>query len=129
MGYSDYDNAWLIALTRQRRAHKTVRASGSGPEFDPPPPDFPMFGCRPKNKREIRQWPWSKCKDCYLCGMRLTMQLNQRNTLAMDHRTPLALGGGNERWNLAGCCPDCNNRKGALTEQEYRAVLGRVMGV
>lgn len=38
----------------------------------------------------------------------------------VDHRTPLSRGGTHADENLAGCCNDCNHKKGWLTEEEFR---------
>lgn len=39
----------------------------------------------------------------------------------LEHRTPLARGGSNERDNLAVACTICNHAKADLTEQEFIA--------
>jgi 5-methylcytosine-specific restriction endonuclease McrA len=45
---------------------------------------------------------------------------------AIDHRTPTARGGTHTLGNLLVCCQVCNERKGALTEEEYRQLLALV---
>lgn len=56
---------------------------------------------------------------CYLCG---------RNELAndeihIDHVIPLSRGGHHVAENVRVACAPCNLRKGAMTEDEYRATL------
>ena len=41
----------------------------------------------------------------------------------VDHRTPTARGGKHALGNLAVCCRTCNERKGRLTEAEFRQLL------
>jgi 5-methylcytosine-specific restriction endonuclease McrA len=41
----------------------------------------------------------------------------------VDHRTPTARGGKHALDNLAVCCRTCNERKGRLTEAEFRQLL------
>ena len=38
----------------------------------------------------------------------------------IDHRTPLARGGSNDRRNLHLLCRTCNLRKGTKTDREFR---------
>jgi 5-methylcytosine-specific restriction endonuclease McrA len=40
-------------------------------------------------------------------------------TFSMDHAQPLSRGGGNAQWNFRPCCKECNNVKGAMSEEEF----------
>lgn len=44
----------------------------------------------------------------------------------VDHRHPISRSGAHRLANLVVCCRPCNERKGALTEGEYRALLALV---
>jgi 5-methylcytosine-specific restriction endonuclease McrA len=55
---------------------------------------------------------------CSYCGVPL-----DAGTFAFDHRVPTSRGGRHAVWNLAVCCQVCNERKGCLTEGEYRQLL------
>jgi hypothetical protein len=46
------------------------------------------------------------------------------NEIAVDHATPLSRGGSLGIENLDYICGPCNDRKGALTLDEYAALLG-----
>lgn len=71
----------------------------------------------------IRQWQ-SGNRDCYYCKVR--MERVPRKGLpgplcvTVDHKEPLVLGGDDAPWNWVLACWSCNNKKGALTEAEYR---------
>ena len=41
----------------------------------------------------------------------------------VDHAVPLSRGGNHAFSNLRPCCYDCNQDKGDMTEDEYRAHL------
>lgn len=53
---------------------------------------------------------------CVYCSTKL-------DKYQIDHKTPVARGGGNENQNLQLLCPTCNRRKGAKTDGEYRSYL------
>ncbi len=52
---------------------------------------------------------------CVYCGSRQRMDL-----MDIDHRTPLARGGSNDRRNLQLLCRTCNLRKRTKTDREFR---------
>lgn len=52
---------------------------------------------------------------CAYCG--------NAGPLQVDHRVPLARGGGNSIANILPACGDCNRRKHLMTEDEFRARL------
>jgi 5-methylcytosine-specific restriction endonuclease McrA len=41
----------------------------------------------------------------------------------IEHKQPTSKGGTSKRFNLACACKGCNNDKGNMTEEEYRAVI------
>lgn len=45
----------------------------------------------------------------------------------IDHKTPLALGGKHELWNLEYICKTCNIGKGAMTREDYVAWQDRMI--
>jgi len=62
---------------------------------------------------------------CYLCGRLTDPGLRPYEALktVLEHRTPLSRPGGvHSRANCATACWECNARKGAKTEEEYREV-------
>lgn len=60
----------------------------------------------------------TKGSRCYYCGKKL-----QEKEITMDHLYPQYLGGPTIPANLVPCCSLCNNRKGNLTELQYRQTL------
>lgn len=141
MGYCDIDDAWLIALTRQRRqeyaeAHRMAplrfSASCETVEF------AGVIACVPANDRSkarakawrIAQWRAGN-RTCFYCResminvprkMRQCVSVNPR-MVTVDHREPIVLGGDDAPWNYAMCCWQCNNDKGAMTEAEFRSLM------
>ena len=53
---------------------------------------------------------------CTYCNRELTWEEKQ-----IEHKTPVARGGGNENSNLCLSCEFCNNDKGSMTYEEYMA--------
>lgn len=41
----------------------------------------------------------------------------------VDHKHPITLGGDDAPWNYAMACRWCNNRKGSMMEDEFRALI------
>lgn len=60
----------------------------------------------------------AKGKKCWYCGKPL-----KKEEITLDHLYPQDLGGPTVPNNLAPTCSDCNNRKGNLTEKQYRQIL------
>lgn len=60
----------------------------------------------------------SKGKVCWYCGKKL-----KKEEITMDHLYPQDLGGPTITNNLVPACSMCNNKKGNLTEQQYRNLL------
>ena len=59
--------------------------------------------------------PWFMQTVCYWCG---DPYANTR-----DHLTPTSRGGSDDTSNIVLACHSCNARKGAKTEDEFRAWL------
>jgi len=59
-----------------------------------------------------------KGKKCYYCGEKL-----RNSDITMDHLYPQDLGGPTITNNLAPTCADCNNKKGNLTEKQFRNLV------
>jgi 5-methylcytosine-specific restriction endonuclease McrA len=55
---------------------------------------------------------------CPYCG-----EAMRPTSFGLDHGTPTSRGGAHSRSNLVVCCKACNERKGALTEDEFRLLL------
>jgi len=64
----------------------------------------------------VQRWNWT----CAYCG--------ERDALEPDHRIPLARGGSNSIENILPACRHCNQRKGLLTEEEFRTRLAAERG-
>ena|SRR5690606_26167888 len=62
---------------------------------------------------------------CYLCGRVTEMELPTHSPLrtVLEHRTPLSRGGAHSLDNCATACWECNARKGAKTEEEYKEAV------
>lgn len=82
-----------------------------------------------------RDWRKKKFKAqggrCCYCGVAMLMEagkFNQHNLCTIDHRLPLSRGGIDHWENVAACCSRCNNRKGDMTEAEFRNELLRSHG-
>jgi hypothetical protein len=54
---------------------------------------------------------------CAYCLQTLTVE-----SLSIDHSYPLSLGGRSTLDNLKPCCKDCNQAKGELGAEEYKAL-------
>jgi 5-methylcytosine-specific restriction protein A len=69
-----------------------------------------------KEFKAYRDKLFKKHKRCYYC-------LCLINEPTLDHRIPLSRGGADEKNNLVLCCDVCNNKKGNMTEREFRQWL------
>lgn len=137
MGYLDIDDAWLIALTRQRRQELAEARRGEPIRFSASCETIEFHGviaCTPAGGRRreaakgwrIGQWHAGNRK-CTYCGVKTLKAtkdgLAKPATCTVDHKEPLVLGGDDVAWNWAIACWLCNNRKGRMTEAEFRALL------
>lgn len=140
MPYLDYTDEWLRDLTRQRRLEReiaktrpvVVRFSASGDEFTP------SIACSPstlRSKARVKAWrraQWRagnrRCTYCNVGLLNIAHKLLKGRPVdlrcvTVDHKEPVVLGGDDAAWNYAMCCFGCNNRKGSMTEAEFRALL------
>ena len=78
--------------------------------FTSPRPGRTRFG--PEIRSELHRRQQGRC---VYCGGRQRMDL-----MDVDHKTPLARGGSNDRRNLQLLCRTCNLRKGTKTDREFR---------
>lgn len=70
---------------------------------------------RPKISHAKRLRIFNKCHGlCHYCHKKLTL-----DDCHIDHMTPISRGGSNDDDNLTLACPECNESKGTLTENEY----------
>ena len=60
---------------------------------------------------------------CYYCGIALVKSDPKERRLTWDHKIPKAKGGTNAQVNLVMACFQCNQEKGVLTAEEFRAIL------
>jgi 5-methylcytosine-specific restriction endonuclease McrA len=63
---------------------------------------------------------------CTYCGRRLSA--TKAGKPNMDHRLPIARGGGADVHNLVLSCGGCNRAKGNCTEEEFRSLRALVAG-
>jgi 5-methylcytosine-specific restriction endonuclease McrA len=59
---------------------------------------------------------------CYLCGVKLTTEMNQKNTITLDHVVPFNRGGVNTKENVLPACSRCNTAKRDMTLDEFVSV-------
>ena len=59
---------------------------------------------------------------CHYCGVRTRSKMGWRNSATRDHRVPLSRGGADAGANVVLACWRCNQVKGHMTEEEFRAV-------
>lgn len=57
---------------------------------------------------------------CFYCGREMTWSIGNRMA-TLDHYTPRALGGSNERDNLVAACYRCNQWKGDEPGPDFEA--------
>jgi 5-methylcytosine-specific restriction endonuclease McrA len=114
---SDNSDAQVRQVLQSRAViHKeTVKFSGCEKL---PKPDFHRGG------HTERQWEgkFFRCgMRCYYCLKPLTLVAEEIGEQATkDHLTPVSRGGSNLISNIVPACIDCNQRKGAMTEPEFR---------
>ena len=142
MGYCDYTDQWLKDLTRQRRAERKA-ALARGPtvrfsvltdamelvEFKAPlGPPLPASGGRRSGAyKSWKHLQWHNGnRTCHYCGCALSQVKNLHNTMTLDHKDPLGIGGADDPSNWCMCCWDCNMLKGMMTEAEFRALMASV---
>ena len=59
---------------------------------------------------------------CYYCRLVMSPDHPERRP-TWDHKLPKSRGGSNKSTNLVRCCLRCNQLKGAMTAEEFVALL------
>ena len=57
---------------------------------------------------------------CAYCACEISFENSN-----IDHKTPTSRGGDNADWNVQMLCVGCNQKKGVMTDGEYRAYLSK----
>ena len=99
-------------MARQWRAGSKARAAKLGRAIELPPID--QVECSLKSLTLV----------CSYCLRKLSS--SKAGKPNMDHRLPIARGGGAEVTNLVLACAGCNRAKGEMTETEFRALRALV---
>lgn len=125
--FEDVDDAWLIALTRRRRAETAARRASRKLE---PGNGLVLMGGRlrkVRNREQMALWreeQWEAGnRTCLYCSIELLPHGFAPTAATVDHRHPLIPGENDEPWNYAMACRDCNSRKGRMTEAQFWAFL------
>lgn len=139
MPYLDYTDAWLRDLTRQRRLEREltrpeapiVRFSVQGDEFTP---SISCSAATSRSKPRAKAWRQEQWRTgnrrCTYCEVDLVNVPKKSRAgvpvdarmVTVDHRHPVGLGGDDAAWNFVIACFRCNNRKGFMTEAEFRTL-------
>lgn len=83
----------------------------------------PRYRKRQATRWRKAQWDLGVRHCCY-CGVHMAWKIGHPHSCTTEHRQPLALGGADDVSNWALSCYQCNDAKGALTEEEFLAVRG-----
>jgi 5-methylcytosine-specific restriction endonuclease McrA len=67
----------------------------------------------------LAEWERLCFEHCYVCAY-----CGAWTTLTADHRISLLRGGTNTIDNILPACASCNSRKGTMSEEEFRRMLG-----
>ena len=102
----------LRKAVRQWRSSSKARAAKLGRELTLPSID------------DVENYLRNLPPVCEYCGRRLSA--SKAGKPNMDHRLPIARGGGAETANLVLSCSGCNRAKGEMTELEFRALRALV---
>lgn len=144
MGYLESSDAELIALTRLRREEararltipQPVRYSASKSVEFVPTITLPSAG-NARRRSSYRSWRTGQFhagnRSCYYCDVQMVLPPRKQPngyvcspiTATVDHRIPLARLGSDDPSNWVMCCARCNNRKGYMSENEFRALMVR----
>lgn len=105
-----------------------VRFSARGDEFTPSISVVPLSSRRKGASKAWRRAQWaSGNRNCYYCSLKMEPIPKNQDLgplcVTVDHKEPLVAGGDDAPWNWALGCWLCNNRKGQMSEAEFRALL------
>lgn len=126
--YLDCDDAWLFALTRQKRAERKAALLAAIPQpvryAAPAPVSTPGRRRRVEAMGAWKNAQWAAgVKWCGYCGVRMTRNTSQPRTCTVDHRQALACDGDDDETNWILACSACNQRKGLMSESTFRTIL------
>lgn len=138
--YLESSDADLIALTRLRRAERRHTLVEQTPclriAAEHRSTEFRIHIAEPgasANRSKARMQAWRRrmwkagVRACRYCREQMTKIPKfgppPPSSVTVDHVEPLSAGGRDEASNYAMCCSRCNNRKGSMSESEYRSVL------
>ena len=76
-----------------------------------------------RTHQERALWKCSQPRSCTYCGC--SLKHVPRQTRTVDHIIPLSRGGVDDPSNWAMCCLVCNQKKGTMTGDEFRAARKR----
>lgn len=135
----DDGDAWLIALTRHRRAEAAARRRAARPEtlryavrsyeYERSCADGAYGNPRRKassSRWRRRQWAAGN-RRCTFCNV-YTVEPRRGypptfDTCTVDHLQAICNLGADAPENWAICCWLCNNRKGSMSEADFRAMI------
>lgn len=146
MGYLDFSDAELRALTRLRRAELKARRDAARPEtirysaknMDPVefvPVISATVGGPSRQKGRYKAWRNNQFLNgntkCAYCSVELAPLPRKvpkgwkppMDLGTVDHHDPLALGGTDHPENWRMCCWECNNLKGKMPPEEFLAYM------
>lgn len=97
--------------------------AGSAPSWKP---DDPPIGVSKRKRIRARlMLKRARGRLCPYCERPMTLANGRHapQSPTRDHKVPSSRGGSNSLDNIEPCCRRCNEDKGSLTPDEYRAVL------
>lgn len=105
---------------RDRHKRKLLKGIPKGVTLDIDSDDI-----LPYTRQEFSKWLWDQvglqAVRCPYCGA-----IMDALSLVIDHRVPIKLGGSVDLANQEPICKDCNLAKGALTPEQFTALLAFV---
>lgn len=132
VGYCDFTEADLRALTRERRRESAARRRAALPQPT-------RYTCGrdgvyqadrqrlARNRLQMRVWKegqWNEGnRHCAYCAVHMVRRAGRPNSATVDHVEPLVPGENDHPWNYAMACWACNNRKGRMSAGAFRALL------
>jgi len=131
MGYCDFSDAELRALTRERRRESAQRRRAALPQ---PARYAGRDGIVQadrqrlvRNRAQMRAWKeaqWEAgVRTCAYCACVMTRRPGRPTSATVDHIEPLIPDVNDAPWNYAMACWACNNRKGRMSAGAFRALL------
>ncbi len=132
VGYCDFTEADLRALTRERRRESAQRRRAALPQTT-------RYACGrdgvyqadrqrlARNRLQMRVWKegqWNEGnRHCAYCAVHMVRRAGRPNSATVDHVEPLVPGENDHPWNYAMACWACNTRKARMSAAAFRALL------